>query len=120
MEYGKYKGNFNHWIDKCDEVPNIGSYLSELSEHERKIFWHYLQNAIREMETERVFRKHFALTACDPKHRVNLEKESFRTEFQMQCESVFERWKEYKIEKSLRTKQTSDVVAEQKFLKILK
>jgi hypothetical protein len=54
------------------------------------------------METERIFRKHFALTACDPKHRVDLEKESFRTEFQIQCETVFERWKEYKKGKLLK------------------
>jgi len=108
MEYAKYKENFNHWIDKCDEVANIGSYLSVLSEHERKMFWHYLQNEIQEMEAERVFRKHFALTACDPKHRVRLEKESFRTEFQMQCESVFEKWKKYEKGKSLSIKKKSD------------
>jgi hypothetical protein len=105
MEYSKYKENFNHWIDKCDEVANIELYLSVLSEHERKMFWHYLQNEIREMETERVFRKHFALTACDPKHREALEKESFRTEFQMQCESVFEKWKAYEKGKSSSTKK---------------
>ena len=104
MKYGKYTGHFIHWINKCDEVVNIESYLSELTEYEKKIFWHYLENEIREMETERVFRKHFALTACDPKHRADLEKESFRTEFQIQCESVLERWKEYNNRKPLNTR----------------
>ena len=118
MEYAKYKENFNHWIDKCHGVVNIESYLSVLSEHEREIFWDYLQNEIQQMETERVFRKHFALTACDPKHRADLEKESFRTEFQMQCESVFERWKEYNEGESLSIKKTSSADAEQKYLKI--
>src|SRR5687767_15807353 len=102
MEYEKYTEYFIHWIDKCDEVVNIESYLSKLTEYEREIFWRYLENEIQQMETERIFRKHFALTACDPKHRVDLEKESFRTEFQIQCESVFERWKEYKKGKSLK------------------
>ena len=101
MNYEKYKETFIHWIDKCDEVVNIESCLSELSEDERKIFWHDLQKEIQEMETERAFRKYFALTACRPNQRVDLEKESFRTELQIQCESVFERWKEYEKGKSL-------------------
>ena len=101
MNYEKYQEVLIYWINKCDEVENIGSYLSRLTDHERKIFWHILENEIQQMETERIFRKHFALTACDPKQKVHLEKESFRTEFQIQCESVFRRWKENKKGKVL-------------------
>jgi hypothetical protein len=124
MKHEQDQGDLIRWINKCDEVVNIESYLSKLTEYEREIFWHHLANEIQQMETERIFRKHFALTACDPKQRVDLEKESFRTEFQIQCESVFERWKAYKNRKSLNIKKASDGgakkrgIGKQRFLRI--